>query len=158
MAVNQTLRVLSRAAIDFPLSAAIVFVLEKSTGLVQHLSAAPTDAQRAAFGAEAGVFGIIAGFAAAAIFAFAATDNALATKLRKKHGDAINRTLVGAFLTVVTTALASAAAVLLAPQQVASWLAMIGAILGMTKLLRVAALAWVVLETGNEEARLRPQA
>lgn len=139
--------------LDWLVALIVVVLCATATPLLDHLSGAPTDAQRAAFGAEAGVFGIISGFSAAAIFGFASTDNRLARQLRRRHGHAINQTLIGSFLAVTLAAIVSAAAVLAAPSPPAGWLSLGAGLLGILKLLRIAVLAWAILETANEEAR-----
>lgn len=156
MAATSLLRVASRAVIDWPVAVGTLVLLNWPTGFVGHMVKAPVEAQRAAYGAEAGVFGVIAGFAVTAAFAFAAIDNSLVRELRRAHGDALNATLVGAIASLVLTALAAVVAVFLAPQAAAGWLASVAALLGLIKLVRVSALAWTILEAGNEKARTTP--
>lgn len=154
---DRWINLLDHPLVDWPIVAIVTVIAEWPFGLWSRLADAPPAAQRAAFGTEASLFGIIAGFTVTSMFAFASSDNYLTRRLRRYRGALINRTLVGSFTALVLSALATAAAVLSAPGLMASWLAGTACILAVAKLARVSFVAWGTLATAVEVARIEPK-
>jgi hypothetical protein len=169
--------ILERPSFDW-LAAAILTLIAWRLHLDHLLALVPAENQRSAYSAAAGVLGVIAGFVVASAYFFAGLDNPTANRLRRNRGPLLNRSLVGAFLTLSFSSVACVCAVVATPTfpPVVSTLTLSGLASGgilsaskvaadifipatcvaILKLARIGALSWAMLATQYEHSRNSP--
>lgn len=126
-------------------------------GVFDRLETVPAESQRATYSAAASVLGVIAGFVATSTFAFAGFDNPYVNDLRRQYGSLINRTLIGCFTTLAICAALCVGSIVAAPGWPAPLMFLPASALGLLKMFRIAALAWILLATQAESSRGRPR-
>lgn len=150
------LRLLDHPSIDWPVPVLVTVLAWQPTGLLDRLAKVPAEAQRTTFGASATVMSILAGFTVSVMFYFASNDNPTLEQFRDEHGPLLNRSLVGAFISLVFSVMLVIAAILAVPGIIASVFFCGSAALALVKMLRISFLAWGMLQARYRDTRRRP--
>lgn len=143
-------------SVDWPLPVAATLLAWQPTGLLDRLSDVPEATQRATFGSSATVLSILAGFTVSVMFYFASNDTPSLEQFRDDYGPLLNRTLVGAFVSLVFCVMLVIAAILAAPALISAILFCGAASLATTKMLRNSIIAWGMLQARYRDTRRSP--